>query len=298
MASFISLSQRALFSLGGEERKTFLQGLVSADVTKVASDRMLYGAFLTPQGRFLHEFFLGERGEILMLETETERRADFLKRLSIYKLRAKVTLEPADDWRVFALSGDDAAATAGFSTGDAGQAVLFGDGVAFIDPRLPDAGVRVWLPAATAEATLTAAGVTAASFESWDENRLRLGLPDGSRDLVPSKTLLLEAGFDEMNGIDWKKGCYLGQELTARTKYRGLLRKRLLPVRIEGPAPEAGESIRLNDSEAGEMRSHAGSWGLALLRLEILKQAQENGDVLRAGQATLHPIIPSWVVFS
>src|SRR4029077_13440752 len=107
-------------------------------------------------------------------------------------------------------------------------------------------------------------------FAVYDRHRLALGIPDGSRDLVVEKSILLEAGFDELNGVDWQKGCYIGQELTARTKYRGLIKKRLFPVRIEGPTPAPGTMIMLDGKEAGEMRSADDGIGLALLRLEAV----------------------------
>ena len=102
---------------------------------------------------------------------------------------------------------------------------------------------------------LVAAGVAEGDFAAYDRHRLALGVPDGSRDLVPEKSILLELGFDELNGVDWQKGCYVGQELTARTKYRGLIKKRLFPVRIDGPTPQPGAIIMLDGKEAGEMRS-------------------------------------------
>src|SRR5690606_9195113 len=123
-----------------------------------------------------------------------------------------------------------------------------------------------------------------------DRLRASLGVPDGSRDLPVEKALLLENGFDELNGVDWKKGCYVGQEVTARMKYRALVRKRLMPVRIEGEAPPPGSAIVLDGEEAGEMRSAAGGWGLALLRLEVVEKAEREGRPLTSGSASLTPL--------
>ncbi|MBV9202839.1 MAG: folate-binding protein, partial [Alphaproteobacteria bacterium] len=114
---------------------------------------------------------------------------------------------------------------------------------------------------------------------------------DGSRDLVPEKSILLEAGFDELNGVDWQKGCYIGQELTARTKYRGLVKRRLVPVRIEGPAPPPGAIVTADGREIGEMRSSRDGLGLALLRIEPLR----DGKKLAATGATLVPLKPAWM---
>jgi hypothetical protein len=114
--------------------------------------------------------------------------------------------------------------------------------------------------------------------------------------MVPDKALLLENGFDELHGVDWQKGCYLGQELTARTKYRGLIKKRLMPVDIEGPCPEPGSVILFGETEAGEMRSHSEGVGLALIRVEILEQLAGSSEVLKSGGARLTPRKPSWMV--
>ncbi len=235
-------------------------------MTHAGPDRAIWSALLTPQGRFLHEFFLAERnldakGPALLLEAETDRRTDLARRLSLYKLRSKAVVAALDGWSVYALWGEGAVAAAGL-TPEAGTAKPFATGLAFVDPRLAAAGLRVWLPHGS-EAALTDAGFTPANLAAWDAHRMALGLPDGSRDLVPEKAILLENGFDELRGVDWKKGCYMGQELTARTKYRGLVRKRLMPVMIDGPAPAPGETITLDTVDAGEMRSSTGTIGLA-----------------------------------
>src|SRR5690606_13970341 len=130
-----------------------------------------------------------------------------------------------------------------------------GDGLVYVDPRLAGLGARALLPHDAAADLLCEAGLEPGDPEEYDRLRLRLGVPDGSRDLPIEKAILLENGFDELNGVDWQKGCYIGQELTARTKYRGLVRKRLLPVDIEGAAPEPGTKLMLGEQEAGEMRS-------------------------------------------
>jgi folate-binding protein YgfZ len=122
-------------------------------------------------------------------------------------------------------------------------------------------------------------------------------VPDGSRDLVIDKAILLESGFDELNGVDWQKGCYIGQELTARTKYRALIRKRLLPVAVEGPLPEPGTAVMLGDKEAGEMRSGRDGMGLALLRLDAVDNAAASGVPLTAAEAKLRPVKPDWARF-
>jgi folate-binding protein YgfZ len=141
---------------------------------------------------------------------------------------------------------------------------------------------------------LQAAGFIEARLEDYDGLRIGLGVPDGSRDLEVEKSLLLESGFDELNGLDWDKGCYMGQELTARTRYRGLTKKRLLPVEIDGPVPESDTVVRCGEREAGVLRSTADGRGLALLRLEHLG---EEAAPLTAGEARLTVVKPYWARF-
>ena len=131
--------------------------------------------------------------------------------------------------------------------------------------------------------------VVSATESDWDLHRLSLGLPDGSRDLEAEKTVLLEAGFDELHGVSWTKGCYMGQELTARTKYRGLVKRRLVPVRIDGPAPPPGAALSRDGKEVGTMRSAEGQHGIALVRLEAL------GDTLTSDGGTVTPVVPTWM---
>lgn len=285
-----TLQNRGILKVSGEDTVTFLQGLVSNDVSKVADDQVIYAALLTPQGKFLFDFFLyGQRGSILM-ETERHRIADLTKTLSIYKLRSRVELEDISHaWSVTAIWGPEAPAACGL-TGALGTAVAWQGGLAAIDPRLAAAGVRALVPAA---GNPDIPGDPALPAD-YDTHRLILGLPDGSRDLVLEKAILLESGFDELHGVAWNKGCYMGQELTARTKYRGLVKKRLVPVTIAGALPAAGTPVMLDRKEVGEVRSGRDGRALALMRLEHLERADA---VFTADSATVAPTKPNWAEF-
>lgn len=286
-------ASRGLLAVAGDDKTSFLQGIVSNDVTKAGPTRALYTAFLTAQGRYLHDFFLIEQGGAFYLDCEAERRDDLKRRLSLYKLRSKVTIADASGThQVALLFGDGALAQAGLAP-EPGLAKPFAGGIAYVDPRLPALGARAVLPRDGAEMALRDAGFTVGSAEAYERLRLSLGVPDGSRDLPVEKAILLENGFDELHAIDWDKGCYLGQELTARTRYRGLVRKRLLPVEIEGPTPEPGTPVMHGEEEAGEMRSALDGIGLALLRLERVEKV--GYGTLRAGEAKLMPKKPGWV---
>ena len=227
-ARFSLLDDRGILAVSGADRRAFLQGLVSNDVEKVGPAQARYAALLTAQGKYLHDFMMIEFGEAIWLDAEAGRLSDLKRRLSIYRLRAKATVDERPDFAVAAVFGKGASAAMGLSE-EPGAARPFASGVAFVDPRLTAMGTRCILPRTDIRCALEGTGLAAAGFPAYDRLRLGLGIPDGSCDLVPEKSILLEAGFDELNGVDWQKGCYVGQELTARTKYRGLIKKRLMP---------------------------------------------------------------------
>jgi len=289
-ARFALLDDRGILAVSGADRRIFLQGLVSNDVDKVDSTQARYAALLTAQGKYLHDFMMIESGGAIWLEAEAPRLSELKRRLSIYRLRAKAALEERPDLGVAVVFGDGALAVMGLS-GECGSARPFGSGVAFGDPRLPALGVRCILPGADLRGSLESLGLLATGFAEYDRVRLELGVPDGGRDLVPEKSILLEAGFDELNGVDWQKGCYIGQELTARTKYRGLIKKRLMSVKIGGPALAPGTIITAEGREVGEMRSSRDGLGLALLRIEPVVE----GKHLKAGATTIVASKPGWM---
>ncbi len=292
-AAYLLPDDRAALGIAGPDARAFLQGLVTNDVDRVAPTRAVYAAFLTAQGRFLHDFFVAEVAGALYLDCEAGRRDDLLRRLSPYRLRSKVTLSDAGAALAVALLfGSSALARLGLPA-EPGHARPLADGVVYVDPRLPALGARALLPRAAAPRILEAAGFAPGEAGDYERLRLSLGVPDGSRDLAVERAILLENGFDELNAIDWHKGCYLGQELTARTKHRGTVRKRLVPVAIDGPVPACGTPVTVGGEEAGEMRTALPGLGLALLRLEFLDE-RAAGAAFVAGAARLTPRRPAW----
>jgi folate-binding protein YgfZ len=288
--SFVLLEDRGVLAVSGLERHAFLQGLVSNDVGKVGPTAARYAALLTAQGKYLHDFIMVEAGESIWLDAEAGRLSDLKRRLSMYRLRAKASLDERPDLAVAAAIGEGASAVLGL-TGEPGAARQYASGVALTDPRLAELGARAILPREGARSILADSGLSEASFGVYDRLRLSLGIPDGSRDLMPEKSILLESGFDELNGVDWQKGCFIGQELTARTKYRGLIKKRLMPVRIEGAALPPGTIVTADGRVVGELRSSRDGLGLALLRIEPVIE----GKRLTAENAAIIPVRPGWM---
>ena len=282
-AQLTLLPHRALVRVSGDDRIGFLQNLVSNDMTRVQSGEAVWAALLTPQGKFLHEFFAVALHDAVLLECERTRRDDLATRLARFKLRAKVSIAGDDTLTVGVAWGEDASSL--LKTSDKpGHVTPHGAGVLYTDPRHHGAGVRFALQADQH------VGLAESSLEAFDAWRIALGLPDGSRDMEVDKALLLENGFEELHGVDFNKGCYIGQELTARTHYRALIKKRLMPVTIDGPVPPPGTPLATADgSDAGELKSASGNQGLALLRLDKL-----DGDI-RAGSTRITPQPPAWM---
>lgn len=280
MPLFTELTGRGVITVSGADRIAFLQGLVSNDVALVADGRAIWAALLTPQGKFRHDFIITADKETLRLDCEGgDQLMDLGRTLRRFVLRADVTLGINGDLGCFVVWGDGADKIMAESAG------------AIADPRLPALGYRLLAPASVARAAMQTIAADEADRAAWDHHRITLGVPDGSRDLQQDKAILLENGFDELHGIDWNKGCYMGQELTARTKYRGLVKKRLMPVRISGPMPGEGSQILADGKDAGTLYSTSGDVGLALLRLDAIQKKA----ALHAGDAALVPVPPDWL---
>ena len=293
--TYAHLTDRGIVSVSGPDSRDFLQGLISNDITQVSSDKAIYAALLTPQGKYLFDFFISQLGEKLLIECEKSRTSELMKRLRMYKLRANADLlDETEDYSIFALWGDGVREAMGLNKMGLGSAKEKSGGVQMIDPRLEAVGGRIVFPINSAATEIKLIGARLASLSDYDLHRLKLGLPNASSDMVIDKAILIESGFDELNGIDWNKGCYMGQELTARTKYRGLVKKRLVSITIEGATPEPGTPIMVGDKSVGEMRSSNGKSGIALLRLDQLENDATN---YICGQAILSPSKPEWAKF-
>ena len=265
----IPLPDRAIITLCGPDRKKILQSLITNDVKKIAKNLAIYAALLTPQGKYLHDFFILEYEETLYLDCERARVSDLLRRLMMYKLRAAVDIvDCSDKYAVHATA-----------------TLPPKEEIFTADPRHPDMGYRMIRPTITTPDT-------SPNIEQYDHLRLMLGLPDGVRDFDVDKTLILEGNMEELHGVDFDKGCYVGQEVTARMKYRASLKKRLLPVMVDGNLPERGTEITdRTGKKVGDIRSGRGTRAIGYFRL-----ARITFDTpYRCGNAYVTPIRPDWL---
>lgn len=248
---FVKLKQRGLIKISGDDRHSFLQGLISNDIKLLETQASIYTCLLTPNGKFLFDFFVLQDEPHLILDCEGGTRTeDLANRLRMYKLRSKVDIEILPDMAIYAiLHANDAPSNS------------------YPDPRHVQMGYRSLVKPET---------MSEADFDIWDQHRIRLNIPDGSRDMEPEKSTLMECGIDRLHGISWNKGCYMGQELTARMNYRGLVKKSLHAVEFtSGACPPPFSPLTHNDKNIGEMRSSNGATGLALLRHEYLEGSSD-----------------------
>lgn len=276
---------RGILKLGGSEVDSFLQGLISNDITLANGQKAIYAAFLTPQGKFLYDFFIVRSGDQVYLDCRAEDIPSFAKKLKMYKLRSDVTLDDISaDYQINAIYDEN---TDGILSGGVDQKDLPDGTIIFRDPRLAAAGLRVLAPASV---DLNVLCDKTAPEEDYQQHRITLGLPEAPTDLITDKSILLESGFDELNGVNWKKGCYMGQELTARTKYRGLIKKRLVPITLDGDA-NPGDDILSDGKVVGDVRSVLGTSGIAMVRIDALQQHSE----LKAANTQVTINLPDWI---
>ncbi len=259
-------TNRALIRVAGPEAGDFLQDLITNDVRRLNSSRALYAGLLTPQGKYLVDFILlmTEDGTI-QLDLPGIAVADTIRRLSMYRLRRKIEIEPIEGVSVGCLFGPGAGAVAGV-TGEPGTCSFRDGHAAVVDPR--DAGLGVRLYGSDITGWLEEGAWRPASETEWDAHRIRRGVPEGGKDLLPEEVFPLEAGFETLNGVDFRKGCYVGQEVTARMRHRASLRRRICRVRLEGVPPRAGTEIRADGRPAGTLLTSVPA-GLALAHLRV-----------------------------
>jgi len=275
MPQATKLNERAVISLEGADTFVFLQGLVTNDVTSCTTGNAIYTGLLTPQGKILFEFFIAGDGPAYLVDCAARSADELTRRLKFYRLRAKVAITPRPDLVVAAIW--DGPPPAGI-----------GGVIEFPDPRLALLGTRLIGENRRIEAVL-------GEFPpgDFDQFRLQLGVPD-SVDLPPDQVFALDAGFEELNGVSFSKGCYVGQEVTARMKHRATARRRF--VVAEGdPIPEPGTSIEAEGRELGKITSGKNGLGLALVRLDRMAEAEANGIRIEADGRPIRLRRPEWL---
>ncbi len=244
----VKLPSRGVVILSGDDRRSFLNGLISNDLARLDKQDCIYACMLTHNGKFLHDMFVSEQHDRIIIDCEgSERTEDLANTLKRFKLRSKVDIDFTPDVSVYTGNTPDKP-----------------DG-AYVDPRHPELG---WRYIDLNDSFLID---TLHHFDEWDEHRIKLGVPDGSRDMVPQGSTLMECNIDKFNGICFTKGCYVGQELTARMHHRGLAKKHLYAFHAEDHIFKRDDTVKTSDGKyAGDVRSTCGSYGIALVKDELI----------------------------
>lgn len=280
------LDERAVLRITGADARQFLDNVVTNDVESLKGDEARFAALLTPQGKIVADFFVigvaAEDGGGFLIDAPKALADDIAKKLGFYKLRAAITIEERSDLAVAAVLDGTASAELG---------------VVYADPRHPELGQRIILPAAEAKAELESAGFQIADASAYHDKRVALGIPDGGKDYVYLDTYPHEADMDQLNGVDFKKGCFIGQEVVSRMERKTTPRTRVVPVRFES-APFPGVEIKAGDKPAGHMGSGANGKGLAKVRLDRIHDALQKGEKITAGGIELSLEKPAWARFA
>ncbi len=264
------LADRSLLRIGGDDAPHFLQNLVTCNVESLATGDGAFGALLTPQGKILFDFFLLRTSDGYLADIASKLAEDFARRLAFYRLRAKVTIEPEAGLGVHAVWG-----------GESTQV----PGIVIADPRLPQMGHRVY------------GAAPELPHGDYAAHRIRLGMPQGGEDYAYGDTFPHEALMDQFGGVDFTKGCYVGQEVVSRMQHRGTARNRVVMVSASGDLPPQGADMIADGRPCGTMGSSAGSQGLAMLRLDRVSEAMAKGAGVFAADVPVSVSIQPWAKF-
>jgi folate-binding protein YgfZ len=280
-ASAALLTERSVLEIAGEDRASFLQGLVTNDVEGLTEGEGRFTGFLSPQGKILFDFFIVSAGDAFLVDCPRELAADLTKRLALYRLRAKVTIaDVSDRWQVGATWGDGAVEWAKAN-----------GPVAYPDPRLPALGFRL-LVLGSHQPEFSA------SFADYETMRIAFAVPEGGKDYAYGDAFPHEACFDLLYGVSFKKGCFVGQEVVSRMQHRGTTRTRVLAVLADQSLPQGGADIVGDGFSVGRLGSVAGQRGIALARVDRVKEALAKGQTFAAGGVPIELAAPAWASYS
>jgi folate-binding protein YgfZ len=277
-ARFVEFARRGVVAVGGADARKFLDDLITAEIGRAADGTAVYGGLLTPQGKILFDFVVFADGERILFDLPAALVPDFVKRLTFYRLRAKVEIaDLTAEQRVVATWG--------------GERPIV-DGVVAADPRLGELGYR----AVIAKGAPAPADHVSASEAEYDAHRIALGVPEGGIDFAFGEAFPHDADMDQLGGVDFDKGCYVGQEVVSRMQHRGTARRRIVMAR--GLGLTVGSEIKAGERSLGNLTSTADGVGLALVRIDRAKEAMDAGQPILAGDVPVTLALPRWARFT
>jgi hypothetical protein len=275
----VLLSNRAVLRVGGADAHKLLQGIITNDLDRAQGGLAIHAGLLTPQGKILFDFFVVADGDGYLIDVAAAEAAALIKRLGFYRLRAEVEISEDPSLQVVAAWDGDPSLPA--------------SAITYADPRLPELGLRALLPANETVAGLDCTETTEADYQAL---RIRAGVPEGGRDYAFGEAFPHDALFDQLNGVDFNKGCFVGQEVVSRMQHRGTARKRVVPVVGDAPL-QTGTSVEAGGLPIGAICSVDGTSGLALLRLDRVEEALGRDAPLMAGDVKITLRRPDFAQF-
>jgi folate-binding protein YgfZ len=282
------LPDRGVVKVAGDDARKFLNGLLTADTAKVTPEAARFAALLTPQGKIIVDCIVAETppedGFALFLDCPRALAPGFVERLNFYKLRARVIVEDLSE-TLGVLAAWDGEGTTDY-------------GLVYRDPRLPALGLRAMIPPHRAADAASDLGAELLDAEAYEAHRIALGIPRGGLDFMYGDAFPHEADMDQLGGVDFEKGCYVGQEVVSRMEHRGTARNRVVPVTYDEFAPEEGTTVLAGERQVGTMGSSSSGRALALLRLDRVADALGANTPLTAGGVELRPAKPRWARFA
>lgn len=283
-SQFAVLSNRALIRIGGEDATHFLQNLITCDIETLSEGTAAFGALLTPQGKILFDFLTVKISGGYLLDTPRETAADLVKRLTFYRLRAKVQIELLTE-------------VEGVVACWAEPAPEIREGLNIADPRLAALGARILGPVNVVARALAEAGAVQSTVEAYHQHRISLGVPESLADYSYSEVFPHDADMDQLGGVSFTKGCYVGQEVVSRMQHRSTARKRIIKLEADSALPAPGTDVMVEGRSVGTLGSVDGRQGLAIMRLDKVKAALDQGIPLVAGDVPVTPQLPAWARF-
>lgn len=281
------LPDRGVVKVAGDDARGFLNGLVTNDMAKVAPGKPRFAALLTPQGKIIVDFIVAEApsndGGGFFLDCPRALASTLVEKLNFYKLRAKVICEDLSSVLGVVAIWDGTAESE--------------YGLSYPDPRLPALGSRIMLPPHLAEEAAADLGGMLVSADAYEAHRIALGVPRGGLDFIYGDTFSHEADMDQLNGVDFGKGCYIGQEVVSRVEHRASARSRVVPIVYDEFAPSSGLPVMAGDRQIGTLGSTAKGHGLALMRLDRIGDALAAGATIEAGGIAIRAVKPAWAKF-
>ncbi len=286
---FTPLNHRSILRIEGLDSIKFLQGLITNDAKKISPDKTIYSFFLTPQGKYIADLFISQRDDYYYLDIPSEALAYLKKKMAMYRLRADVTLEDVSgDYEIVAAAGHVEWEGQQAADDSIGQTYKFCKGVFYADPRKEGMGWRAVIERSNHYQAFQAKGFSQGSPETYHHRRITHTLPEGGIDLTMEQCFPLQMNGDLLHAIDYQKGCYVGQEVTARTHHRGKQRKAVFTVTSNTATwPDFGTAITFDEKPIGSLLSHAGITALAQLEIDAYETARKAEKLLHCDAVSL-----------